>query len=79
MHYSIYFINKNNLYVEVGFKNRREAKSKLEEIANCFPEDSAVGEIVFRDNYINKTTQYLINYENKKAFLKYKSSKKALE
>ncbi len=76
MRYSIYFANKNNLYLEVGFKSRKEARYKLEEIANCFPNDVAVGEIWFRNDYVSKATHYAISYDNKKAVLVYKKSKK---
>ncbi|MFH1210643.1 MAG: hypothetical protein V1645_01885 [archaeon] len=76
MRYSIYFANSNNLYLEVGFKSRKEARVKLEEIANCFPNDKAVGDILFRNDYVSKVTHYAISYGGKKAVFAYKGSKK---
>jgi hypothetical protein len=76
MAYSIYFTNEDNLYLEVGFDTKKAAKKKLEEIANCFPDDKAVGEIWQRNSYLDKTTHYEITYDNRKAKLCYKNCKK---
>ncbi len=76
MSYSIYFVNKNNLYLQVGFESSRQSKKMLEEIANCLPDgSSAYGEIIFRNEHVEKITCYEINYD-KRAILKYKGSKK---
>ncbi len=77
MPYSICFVNKSNLYVEVGFNSKRKAKVKLEEIANCFVDSSnAIGEIWYRNDYVEKVTHYEISYKGGKACLTYKRSKK---
>jgi len=77
MSFSIYFVNKGNLYLEVGFKKRVEARRKLEEIANCFVGSSdAVGEIWYRNDYVEKKARYEIRYDKNRAFLKYKGSMK---
>ena len=76
MAYIIYFTNKDNLYLEVGFDTRKVAKKKLEEIANCFPNDKAAGEVWFRNGYVDKTAYYDITYKDKKAVLSYTRSKK---
>lgn len=76
MSYSIYFVNKLNLYLEVGFENQRQARKKLEEIANCFPNEKATGEIWFRNEYVKRTTHYEITYKDRKAVLRYTRYKK---
>lgn len=79
MSYSIYFVNKSNLYLEVGFDKKTDARKKLEGIANCFPNESAVGEIWYSNNYLDKKTIYEITYHDRRAHLRYVKSKKVFK
>jgi len=62
--------------MEFYFDSPRKAKVRLEWIANCFSTSSpAVGEVWFRNDYVNRTTCYEITYKER-AVLVYKGSKK---
>jgi hypothetical protein len=76
MAYSIYFVNESNLYLEVGFEDKRLARKKLEEIANCFTNGNASGEIHYRNDNIERNAVYEITYKDCRAVLHYRSNKK---
>jgi len=63
----------------VGFDNGTAAKKKLEEIANCFPNDKAVGEIWYRNFYFDRAAYYEITYEDRRACVNYIKSKKVFK
>ncbi len=70
MPYNIYFANSSSLCLEVGFNSFKEAKAKLEELANCLGSGSkASGRISFKNNFFERITFYNITYISGKAYL----------
>ncbi len=70
MPYNIYFGNTSSLCLEVGFNSFKEAKAKLEELANCLGSGSkASGRITFKKNSFKKIMLYDITYVSDRAYL----------